>query len=219
MTARQDFQAWIDRLDDELIGAAMTLVDLLPRATRALLAADHGAVDEIRASSRAVQARCRSVEDQGFVLLAREAPVAGDLRRLVGILRLVTATDRVAALVRHVAEAADHVDTRLLPRAVLTTLEALSRHALDVFRRGVDAWRQRDGLAVHELDQFDEAVDRLQAQLLRGARRDVSGSADLLVLGLLARYFERIADHGVAFAQHATFAVTGTRVDVGRGAP
>jgi phosphate transport system protein len=39
--------------------------------------------------------------------------------------------------------------------------------------------------------------------------------AQLIALGLLARYWERIADHGVSFAQHGTFAVTGERVEVG----
>lgn len=216
---RVEFRARLDAIDDALIASAERLVETLPRATRALVDADRGAVSEVCALTREVQDRCRDIEAQGFLLLAREAPVAGDLRRLVGILRLVAATSRAAALTRHVAEATDQVEVRGLPSGVQATFDELAARSCEVLRRGVDAWRQRDGLAVTEVDRLDEGVDRLQHQLLEGARTDVAGSAELLVLGLLGRYFERIADHGVAFARDATFAVTGERVDVRHAAP
>lgn len=216
---RVGFRARLDRIDDELIACALLLVETVPRATRALVHADRAGVIEICALTRDVQDRCRDIEGQGFLLLAREAPVAGDLRRLVGILRLVAATSRAAALIRHVAEAIDHVDVRRLPPGVQATFDELALRSGEVLHRGVDAWRQRDGLAVHEVDRHDEAVDRLQIQLLSGARAEVEGPAELLVLGLLGRYFERIADHGVSFARDATFAVTGERVDVRHAEP
>ncbi|GGI08955.1 phosphate signaling complex PhoU family protein [Egicoccus halophilus] len=216
---RAGFQEWLDEIDDELISSALTLVDALPRAVRALLHADHGAVDELRVATYDVQGRCRHVEEQGFLLLAREAPVAGDLRRLVGILRLILSVDRTAALVRHVAEATDHVDATRMPQEIRTTLEDFAARTVEVLRRGIDAWRQRDGLAVHEVNQLDESVDHLQVHLLAEVREQVTDPAELVLLGLLARYLERIADHGVAFAQHACFAVTGERVDVGRLEP
>lgn len=216
---RTEFRRSIDDLDDRLVGGAVTLIELLPRATRALLRTDRGAVGDIAAGTHEVQATCRDLEQAGFTLLAREAPVAGDLRRLVGILRLVTATERSAALVRHVAEAVDHLDVVRLPATVRATVEELSGLSLEVFGRGVDAWRRRDGLAVHEVDRHDEAVDGTRLRLLEVARDHVDGAAELLVLGLLGRYLERIADHGVSFAQHATFAVTGERIDVGRLEP
>jgi phosphate transport system protein len=90
----------------------------------------------------------------------------------------------------------------------------LGRVATAVFRDGVDAWRRRDGLALRELDEADTEVDRLSDSLLDQAEH-LSDAAQLMALGLLARYWERIADHGVSFAQHSTFAVTGERVEVG----
>ncbi|MFA9429788.1 phosphate uptake regulator PhoU [Egicoccus sp. AB-alg2] len=213
---RVAFQQWLDEIDDELIGGALLVAEALPRSARAFLGRDLTVVDEVRAMASDVNDRCRRVEEQGFLLLARESPVAGDLRRLVGILRLVTAVERSAALLRHVGEAVERVDAPMLPAEIRTTIEELAAYTAEVFRRGVDAWRQRDGLAVHEVDRLDESVDRLQEHLLDASQRQVDGAAELLVLGLLARYYERIADHGVSFAQHATFAVTGERVDVGR---
>jgi phosphate transport system protein len=211
---RVEYASWLERIDDELIGGAVLVCEALPRVTVAFLAGDVGAIDYTRSVASDVGERVRYVEEQGFLMLAREAPVAGDLRRLVSILRLVTAVERSAALQRHVAELLDRVDPVLLPDPVRRQAEELGCRATEVFRRGVDAWRTRDGLAVTELDQLDNEVDRLADGLLAQADH-LTDAADLMALGLLARYWERIADHGVSFAQHATFAVTGERIEVG----
>jgi phosphate transport system protein len=158
---RSEYAAWMDRIDDELVGGALLVTEALPRVTAAFLACDRTAITATRAMASEVDARVRFVEEQGFLLLAREAPVAGDLRRLVSILRLITAVERSAALVRHVAELLARVDPRELPTPVREQVAELGRSAAAVFRDGVDAWRQRDGLAAGELDEADAAVDRL----------------------------------------------------------
>lgn len=213
---RVEYQERLDGVDDELVGAALLVADVFPRIIRAFLVADAGAIHEAQAMASEVDERCRHVEDEGFLLLALEAPVSGDLRRLVAILRLVWAVERSAALVRHVAESTDRFDARLLPRELRLQIEELAVRAADVFRRGVDAWRLRDGLAVNELDRLDAEVDLLARGLLARAEGLADAPADLIVLGLLARYFERIADHGVSFAHHGTFAVTGERSAIRR---
>lgn len=214
---RVEYQERLDAVDDELVGAALLVAEAFPRITRSFLAGDRGCIDDAQAMGREVDDSCRHVEDEGFLLLAREAPIAGDLRRLVAILRLVWAVERSAALLRHVAEATDRFDARSLPHEVRQQVEELAVRAAEVFRRGVDAWRLRDGFAISELDRLDAGVDLLARGLLARAEELVDpAAADLLMLGLLARYLERIADHGVAFAQHGTFAVTGERSPVRR---
>jgi phosphate transport system protein len=212
---RHGFRAWLDRIDGELLAAAQLVVEALPRIAGDFLAGDRRCLVDGRVLSGEVEARCRRVEEQGFLLLAREAPVAGDLRRLVAIMRLVTAVERSAALLRHVAETLDGFDPRRLPVHLRADLEELGARTAAVYQRGVTAWREQDALAVSEVDRLDEGVDSLRTSVLERAELEVHEPAELVLLGLLARYFERIADHGVSFAQHTTFAVTGQRVDVG----
>lgn len=211
---RGHFADWLDEIDDELVGGALVVSAALPRVTRAWVAGDRSSIEETRTINLDVNERVRRVETQGFLMLAREAPVGSDLRRLVAMLRLVTAVERSAALVKHVAETLERVEPRELPVEVRQQAEDLGRRASDVFRRGVDAWRSRDGLAVHELDDADEVVDALAIGLLEQADA-VERPAEAMALAQLARYWERIADHGVSFAQHSTFAVTGERIDIG----
>ena len=212
---RSGYHAALDSIDDELVGGALIVAEAMPRITRAFLVADRSCINEAVAHATDIKERCRRVEEHGFVLIAREAPVSGDLRRLVAILRLVHDLERSGRLMRHVAESVDRLDPRRLPADLRQQLEELAQRSIEVFRRGVDAWRQRDGLAVHELDRLDADVDTLRTGLLVHARELDGSPSEVLGLGLLARYFERLADHGVAFAQHVTFVVTGERVEVG----
>lgn len=212
---RTEYQSWLDAIDDELVGGALVVAEAMPQVTRAFLEGDLACVNEARGHAHDVRERCRRVEEQGFLLLAREAPVSGDLRRLVAILRLVNDVERAGRLMRHVAESVERMDPRLLPVELRQQLEELASRSIEVFRRGLDAWRQRDGLAVHELDRLDNDVDTLRTGLLVRTQELEGAPSEVLLLGLLGRYFERLADHGVAFAQHVTFVVTGERVEIG----
>ncbi len=212
---RTEYRDRLDAVDDELTGAALRIADALPGVMRSFLSGDREAAARTRALAADVHDRCRLVEEMGFVLLALDAPVAGDLRRLVALLRLVHDVERSASIAAHIVASTAHVDPRLLPADLRMRLEELARRSSAVYCAGLDAWRRRDALAVHELGRDDVDVDRLRTGLLLEARRLEGDPEAALALGLLGRYLERLADHGVRFAQHATFAVTGERVEVG----
>jgi phosphate transport system protein len=209
---RTEFHRSLDQMDDAFVEAGAIVAESLPRLTRAFLAGNKESIQDARSMAADVQDRCRHVEEAGFVTLAREAPVAGDLRRLVALLRLVVDVDRSAALLKHVSETLDRFDPRDLPEPLREQLTDLGERATDVFRRGLDAWRSKDALAITEVDEADEGVDRLQKIILDQAARVDQAGDEMLVLGLIARYYERIADHGVALARDATFVVTAERV-------
>lgn len=206
----------LDAIDDAFTGASLRVAESIPELSRRFLSGDRGAAEVATTFARHVQRRCHEVDESGFVLLARQAPVGGDLRRLVALLRLTVDVDRSAALLLHVCQTLRHFDPRLLAAAERRQLEELAVRSGRVFRAGVDAWRCKDALAVNEVEVLDEEVDRLQRVVLEhaGDRRD--GADEVLVLGLVARYYERIADHGVALARDATFVVTGERVNARR---
>lgn len=210
--ARGGFHRALDDLDDSLVRGAIEVSEAIPQVSERYLAGDATAISAGAALDRKVSSRCRDVEQEAFVLIAREAPVGADLRRIVALLRLVTDVDRAASLLRHVPETMDMADPRNLPDSIRTILERLADGAAEVYRRGVDSWRLRDGLAVNEIEPLDERVDDAQRDLLeRVAAADVAPQVHL-AMGLVGRYYERIADHGVMFARDAAFVVTGQRI-------
>lgn len=213
---RADYLLRLTNVDDLLTGGALLIRDLLPTLITGVLAADRSTREHVHDVATDVRRRCRTVEDDGFLLLALQAPVSSDLRRLIALLRMVHHVERAAKMAVHIADSIEHLDARLLPDEVREHLRLLAVHSHGVFGAGLHAWCRRDALAVRELERADRDVDALRTDLLMRSR-DLSERPEVLVtLGLLALYFERIADHGVEFAQHACFAVTGQRIDTGR---
>lgn len=213
---RADFHGQLDAMDDAFVRSAFEVGEALPRLTAGFLDGDPAVGRAaIELSTRVGQA-VEHIEDTGFLLLARQAPVAGDLRRLVALLRLTTDVDRSAALLKHVCLTLERFDPRLLAPELQRQLGELADRSTQVFAAGIDAWRRRDPVAVTDVDDADEDVDRLQQLLLDRAAEVDEGGDEMLVLGLLARYYERIADHGVAIAQDAAFVATGERVKTGK---
>jgi phosphate transport system protein len=214
---RADFRSALDHIDDMFVTAGVRVADAVSTLSGRFLEGDRSAIEEAVHLSIDVGNQCTEIEERAFVILAREAPVSGDLRRLVALLRTTTDVDRSASLLKHVLESLDRMDPRMLPASVRTQVAELAARSAEVFSAGVDAWRRGDGAAVFEVDRADEAVDSLQLSLLdRAAELDEAGN-EMLVLGLIARYYERIADHGVSIAQDAAFVVTGDRIPIGKG--
>lgn len=215
--ARRAFHHDLDAIDDAFVTAGLHVAEALPELSGAFLAGDREVIPHAEALAVATADACEDVDEAGFILLARQAPVSGDLRRLVALLRMTVDVHRSASLLRHACLTLETFDPRFLADPVRSQLEELAMQASDVFAAGMDAWRRRDALAVREVDAQDEDVDELQRVLLRETTRggDEIGEG-MLVLGLLARYYERIADHGVEIARDAAFVATGQRIRVGR---
>ena len=207
--ARSDFATQLVTCDEGIVAAARAVAHGLAVLGPRFLSGDHTTARDAETVEASVHAVCRGVEQTAFVLLARQAPVGSDLRRVVAVLRLVGDVDRAATLLRHVCST--ELSPADLPYDVAADLASLVRAATRVFAAGVDAWAHHDGLAVTEVEPLDRDVDDLQQALLERACAAVVSSRDLVALGLLGRYLERIADHGVAFARDIAYVITGER--------
>jgi phosphate transport system protein len=207
-----NFHAALDDLDDVFTEAGLRIGEEMPRVLRGFLVGSEDVIVDGRRLADEVAEMCREVEDRGFVLLARHQPVGRDLRRLVALLRMCVDVDRSAALLRHVPETIRVSDPTQFPGELRDQIDELATLSASVFRSGMDAWRTKDALAVNELDERDEQVDDLQRVVLETAAGPAVDADARVVIGLIARYLERIADHGVAIARDTAFVSTGERV-------
>jgi len=156
-----------------------------------------------------VAGRAEQLEDRAFTTIAREAPVSGDLRATIAVIRATHDLVRAGRLVLHVGDA--WAVLAVQDRAATAGFDRLHGAAVEVLAGGVQAWRDRDALAIADLRVEDRHVDALRDELLDDLPRD--GSQDALVAYvLLCRYLERLGDHGVNLAAQAAWAVTGDRV-------
>lgn len=210
--SRVEFQRQLDDIDRLLVEAGSAVAERIIPVTTAFLQADtHEAAAAISADA-AIDRRCEQLEEACYVLLARQSPVASDLRHVVAVLRCVGDVQRSGNLLRHIAESLTWVHPPSMAKDLRETIAQLGAVSSEIFSGAVEAWRRHDGLAANELAKRDDQVDLLQKYLLTELYTGQQSVEEAVSLALIARYYERIADHGVEMARQVTYFLTGDRI-------
>jgi phosphate transport system protein len=152
------------------------------------------------------------VEQVATDALLFHAPVAGDLRTVVAAIRSSADLERMGVLARHVAEVALRRESACaVPEQVRPAFAEMGRHGIAMALKAAEVVRARNVLLAVELDVDDEAMDALHAQMFEVLmdRSWPHGIASAVDVTLLARYYERFADHAVLVADQTVRAVTG----------
>ena len=186
-------------------------------ATTGLLEGRVRLAEKIVAGGTALEHLGREVEHVATDALLFHAPVAGDLRRVVAAIRSSADRERMGVRARHVAEAAVRRSSPgcAVPDEVRPKFAEMGRVGVALAYKAAEVVRTRNVLLAIELDRDDEAMDALHAQMFEVLmdRSWPHGVAAAVDVTLLARYYERFADHAVLIAEETVRAVTGRDPD------
>jgi phosphate transport system protein len=213
--SRVEFHQQLEACNTRLVEVAALVAETIEPVTTAFLEADNHRAEELVAEHSHIDELCLDLEEACYLLLARQSPVAVDLRRVVATLRSIGDVDRSWHLLRHVAQSLQWVHPPSLDPDLRTTISQLGERSEEIFTGAVEAWRTHDSLAAVELQKTDDEVDFLQKVLLSEIYTGRQSVEEAVTLALIARYFERIADHGVEMARQVTYFITGERVRKG----
>lgn len=209
---RQRLDAQLQMLDDGLIAMMRELAARVKPATSAFLEADTHAATSLEEADAVMTQRCTHVEEAGYLLLATQSPVAADLRRAIAALRAVNDIQRSGNLLTHVVESLAWVHPPSLSTTLRDSISQLGDVSGEMFGSAADAWERQDALAAADLERRDDQVDLLQKELLSDLYTGSQTIEESVTLALIARYYERIADHAVELARHLVFWLTGDRL-------
>jgi phosphate transport system protein len=209
--SRREFQEQLAALEKGLVDAAAAVEQSIRPATRALLEGDMQAGEEAVAAMADLDRRCSDLDEACYGLIARQAPVAGDLRRVAAVLRSVADVQRSAQLVRHVTASLAWIHPPAMPEELRQLIRQLGEVSAEIFHEAVRAWEGHDPRAANELEARDDQVDLLQKLVLTELYTTKRSIEEGVSLALVARYYERIADHAVAIAHQVAFVLTGER--------
>ncbi|HXV93149.1 MAG TPA: phosphate signaling complex protein PhoU [Pseudonocardia sp.] len=181
--------------------ATAALVDRWPRLAEQVIARD-AEVDALRAE----------VEHVASEALLFHAPVAGDLRAVVAAIRSAGDLERMGDLAQHVAEAVRRrAPQPAVPAEVCDAFAEMGRLAVGLARKAGEVVRTRNVVLAAELDGDDDEMDRLHRRMMSVLLHPSwpHGVPAAVDLALLARFYERFADHAVVVARETVYAVTG----------
>ncbi|TFV57183.1 phosphate signaling complex protein PhoU [Mycobacterium sp. PS03-16] len=185
----------------------------MERATQALLQADLVLAEQVISDHDQIAAMSARAEEAAFVLLALQAPVAGDLRSVVSSIQIVADVDRMGALALHVAKIARRRHPQhVLPEEVNGYFAEMGRVAVELGNAAKEVLETRDPEKAARIQEEDDAMDDLHRHLFtvlmdREWKHGVTAAVDVT---LLSRFYERFADHAVEVARRVIFQVTGS---------
>lgn len=188
----------------------------MEHATQALLQADLVLAEQVISDNDQITTLSVSAEENAFVLLALQAPVAGDLRAIVSSIQIVADIDRMGALALHVAKIARRRHPqKALPEEVNGYFAEMGRLAVELGRSAEEVLVTRDPEKAARIREEDDAMDDLHRHLFtvlmdREWKHGVAAAVDVTLLG---RFYERFADHAVEVARRVIFQVTGRTVE------
>jgi phosphate transport system protein len=201
---------------DELTGDVATMCDLaatlMNEATTGLLNSDQDAAQRVLSGLARLRGAYIAVERHSLLLLARQAPVARDLRAVVAAIQIAADADRMGGLAAHVARIArrDAPDP-VLPPEVRGHFAEMGRIAVHLAEAARDVALADDPLQATVIREDDERMNQLHRELFTVVmdsewRHGTAAAIDVVLLG---RFYERFADHAVAIAGRVVFRSTG----------
>jgi phosphate transport system protein len=209
---RSVFQDELDSVSQSLVDLCEKVAGTIQRATQSLLTSDLKLAEEIIASDIAIDDFQHDLDARIIDIVARQQPVASDLRALATALRMSADLERMGDLAHHIAKV-----TRIrhpqaaVPAEFNQLFESLGRAAEKIARKTAVVISTRDTDMALEIERDDDEIDDLHRQLITALvapnwKHGVETAVDLTLLG---RYYERYADHAVSVSRRVYFLVTG----------
>jgi phosphate transport system protein len=208
-----------DLYQDQLSALAEALADMclqvgtaMERATRSLLEVDLQLAEQVIADDVQVDDLRADAEEKAFGLLALQAPVATDLRVVIAAIHSAGDIERMGDLALHVAQAARRRHPQpVLPSEVTGYFAQMGTIATALARKAADVIRTRDVGMATTLEADDDAMDDLHRHIFSVlmAPSWTHGVGPAVDITLLARFYERYADHAVTVARRVVYVVTG----------
>jgi len=204
---------------DELDGIGTTLLQMtglvkvaMNDATFALLTVDLNSAEKVIAADDVIDEIQHELDTRTINLMARQQPVASDLRTLVTSLRMSADLERMGDLAHHVAKQARmRYPNSAVPAELIPTITSMGLVADKLIDKLSSVMEHRDTVRALEIETDDDEMDKLHRELISVllSKEWSHGVESAIDMTLLGRYYERFADHAVSIARRVYFLVTG----------
>jgi len=209
---RDAFHEELDAIQATLVTMGEMVSTAMSRSSQALLGADVKLAEQVISDDEKLDSIQHDLEARAINLMARQQPVAQDLRILVTSLRMSADLERMGDLCHHIAKLARmRYPNVSVPTELIPTFEAMGKTAVKIIEKATHVVKTQDLQAAVELETDDDEMDKLHRALFVALLDDSwsHGIETAIDMTLLGRYYERCADHAVSIARRVHYLVTG----------
>jgi phosphate transport system protein len=206
---RVAFHRDLEEIDQKVVRLFALVSEGVVAATDAFLAGDREAAKLLAEQDQIIDELYFDVEELVQRQFALQAPMAGDMRFLLSVLRIVPELERSGDLAEHIAQrAALGIAQALTPR-IRGLIQEMGMVGADMWRQAADAYVERDADIAVRLNERDDELDEMHVSLTAEL---VSGTLSVpiaLEMALVGRFYERLGDHAVNISERIRYIAEG----------
>lgn len=213
---REVFQQELAEVQTRLVSISEAVETAIKLAHEALHSSDVQLAEKVIASDVNIDEQVDSLDEYSIDIMARQGPVARDLRIVVSSLRISASLERMGDLARHIATLSRYrFPEEVVPGALTETFRRMGQLDIEIAGLLVELLKTEDDEIGQRIRQLDDEIDGLHQQVFDTVLADdwqepASATVDM-VLG--SRYHERFADHAVSIAKKMNYLATGEWVE------
>ncbi|WP_024356469.1 phosphate signaling complex protein PhoU [Leucobacter chironomi] len=210
---REVFQQELREVQERLVKIAELVEAAIENATAAFGNSDVALAEQVLDGAEEIDVLAAQLDQLTIDILARQQPVASDLRLMVGALRMSASLERMGDLAQHIAQLARYrYPESAIPKGLKKIFVRMGALDVEMASKIVELLGALDPRVIEEVRDLDDDLDELHAKVFEKVLSDKladnpMGAVDAT---LASRYHERFGDHAVSIAKQVQFFLSGT---------
>ncbi len=212
---RQEYIKALEKVQERVFLMGMAATRAVSRSTKALLEMDTATAGEVMAADDQIDDMIIDIEDRCMLLIAKQQPIAHDLRVLATGFKISTDLERIGD---HAFDIAKTVSVLAAgePMKEFYSIRQLSECAVDMLNMAMESYRRGDvsqaEAVCHKDDEMDDLFARIFMELSAQTVQDAELARKITQLMFVARFLERIGDHATNIAEWVIYLETAERI-------
>ena len=209
---REVFQQELREVQERLVEIAHLVAVSIDNATRAFNESNVSLAEQVIADDDKIDVAALELDELAINILARQQPVARDLRIVVSALRISASLERMGDMAEHIAQLARYrFPDKVVPKSLRSTFAELGSLDVAIAQKLVELLKTEDVRLAEEIRNDDDRIDALHLSVFDKVLGETwkGGAVDTVDATLASRYHERFADHAVSIAKKVQYLATG----------
>lgn len=209
---RELFQQELREVQERLVEIAELVAESMTQATEAFGEVDVALAEKVIENDTMIDALAHCLDELAIEILARQQPVARDLRVLVSALRISASLERMGDLAEHIAQLARYrFPEKVVAKGLRGTFRKLGELDVEMVTKLVQLLRTEDLTIAEHMRELDKKIDALHISVFDKVLSETWAGTplDTVDATLASRYHERFADHAVSISKQVSYLATG----------
>lgn len=209
---REVFQQELREVQERLIEIATLVATSIENATTAFNESNVALAETVIADDDRIDKAALELDELAINILARQQPVARDLRIVVSALRISASLERMGDMSEHIAQLARYrYPDKVIAKGLRSTFKELGALDVQIAKMLVELLTTEDLAIAEKIRDEDDKVDALHLSVFDKVLGETwkGAAVDTVDATLASRYHERFADHAVSIAKKVQYLATG----------